>query len=96
MSLMLRPKAVADLEAIADYTFEEWGADQEELYLSMLGRTFKMLADNPLLGNPFDMVAPGLRKILAGQHIVLYFIDGDVVDVVRILHQSMDVESALS
>jgi toxin ParE1/3/4 len=89
---VLRPLAKKDLEEIADYTFEQWGPEQEEIYLRMLARTFRALAENPLIGRPFDEVASGLRKRLAGQHIVLYFITDDGIDVVRILHHSMDVE----
>lgn len=91
IAYMLRPKARSDIEAIADYTFENWGAVQEELYLRLLKRSLESLGENPELGRSLDEVIPGLRRLLAGQHIILYFIGELEIDVVRILHQSMDI-----
>jgi toxin ParE1/3/4 len=91
MHYALRPKAKEDLRQIAAYTFEQWGADQELRYLRMLQRSFESLVEIPTLGRRFDTVTPGLRKRLAGQHLILYFIRDDCVDVVRILHHSMDL-----
>jgi len=87
----LRPKAQGDLVKLADYTLEEWGVEQEKLYLRMLQRSLQSLAENPNLGRPFDEVSLGLRRLLAGERIILYFVSHQYVDVVRILHHSMDV-----
>ncbi|MEM1221242.1 MAG: type II toxin-antitoxin system RelE/ParE family toxin [Verrucomicrobiota bacterium] len=87
----LRPRAKEDLTDIADYTFDTWGADQEELYLRMLQRSLESLSKNPTLGRPIDEVIPGLRRLLAGQHIILYFASDKLVDIARILHHSMDI-----
>jgi len=87
----LRPKAKSDLVDIADYTFDEWGAEQEELYLRMLQKAFQSLSDNPNSGRAIDEIVPGLRRLLAGRHIILYFVGERHVDIVRVLHHSMDV-----
>ena len=34
---------------------------------------------------------PGYRKAACGSHMIYFRQDGDDIDVVRILHQSMDV-----
>jgi toxin ParE1/3/4 len=38
-----------------------------------------------------DEIAPGLRRALAGGHVVFFREDAAAVTVVRVLHQSMDV-----
>lgn len=87
----LRPKAKEDLGSIADYTLEKWGSQQEELYLRLLKQALDSLSDNPHLGHPMNKVLPGLRRLLVGGHIILYFVTERHVDVVRILHHSMDI-----
>ena len=88
----LRPKAREDLERIGDYTLEFWGERQEEVYLGMLNRALFSLVEEPELGRPVGEIAPGLRKFRAGRHMVFYLISEPGIDVVRILHQSMDFE----
>jgi toxin ParE1/3/4 len=90
-SLPFTPKAREDLESIADFTLEKWGIQQEQLYLRLLKQAFGFLSDNPYLGHPMSKVMPGLRRLLAGSHIILYFVADTHVDVVRILHHSMDI-----
>jgi toxin ParE1/3/4 len=38
-----------------------------------------------------EEVGPGLRRALAGSHVVFFREDAAAVTVVRVLHQSMDV-----
>lgn len=89
--LRLRPKAIADLEAIADYTLEMWGEEQEQRYLSLFEQAFKDISKNPFPGRPCDYIEPSFRKYLCGRHAIFYQLPDSRVDVVRILHQSMDV-----
>ena len=92
---VLRPKAREDLERIGDYTLERWGDRQEEIYLGMLNQALLSLVDEPELGRPADAIAPGLRKLRTGRHMVFYLISETNIDVIRILHQSMDYEQHL-
>jgi len=52
--------------------------------------------DNPMIGRACDEVRPGYRKHAVGSHTLYYRIaSADVIDVVRILHQRMDVDRHL-
>ena len=62
----------------------------------MLQMSLESLVENPKLGRPLDEVIPGLRRLLAGQHIILYFINEVHIDVVRILHHTMDTARHLA
>lgn len=93
---VLSPAARADLEQIWDYTRERWDADQAEQYAREIQRAIERVVGNPLIGQACDEVRPGYRKHAVGSHTLYYRIAGPgVIDVVRILHQRMDVDRHL-
>ena len=93
---VLSPAARADLEQIWDYTAATWDDDQAENYVRDIQRAIERVVDNPMIGRVCDDVRPGYRKHPVGSHILYYRIHGvDVIDVVRILHQRMDVDRHL-
>lgn len=92
---VLSPLAQADLEAIWDYTAETWGAVQAEAYVRQVMESIKHVASNPSLGRNCDHVRRGYRRFATGSHVVFYRLSGDLIDVVRILHQRMDFDRHL-
>ncbi len=91
----LRPKARADLDGIWAYTVEAWGLDQARTYLRTLNRAFKTVAKKPELGRLFDEVYEGLRVYPSGKHLIFYFATNNDIDIVRVLHERMDIRSHL-
>lgn len=89
--IVYRPEADADLENIWDYTLREWGLDQALKYDADLIGRIERLARGHTPSRPADDVAPGLRRALAGEHVVFFREDAERVTVVRVLHQRMDV-----
>lgn len=90
---LLSPAARADLDDIFDYTAQQWGLDQAETYVRGLQHAIERAAADPRIGRSCDEIRPGYRKLVAGSHTLYYRLTGDgVVDVVRILHQRMDVD----
>lgn len=93
---LFSPAAQADLEQIWHYTFERWGIEQAEVYLRDIQRTAERAAANPLVGRTCDEIRPGYRAVAAGSHRLYYRLTADgVIDVVRVLHQRMDVDRHL-
>lgn len=93
---LLSPAAQADLEQIWDYTYDRWGVDQAEAYLRELQHAIDRAAANPRIGRTCDEIRPGYRKLAAGSHTLFYRMAAeDVIDVVRVLHQRMDVDRHL-
>ncbi|WP_145751213.1 type II toxin-antitoxin system RelE/ParE family toxin [Nitrospirillum amazonense] len=91
----LRPAAVRDLEAIWDYTESRWGVGQAETYLRQLWHHLRMLAAQPDLGRSCDEVRPGYYKYPAGSHLLFYRTTAAGIEVVRVLHERMDVKRHL-
>lgn len=93
---LLSPAARADLEEIWDYTCQRWDVEQAEKYLRDLQRAIERAAADPRIGRACDDVRPGYRKLTSGSHSTYYRMTADdAVDVVRILHQRMDVDRHL-
>ena len=53
------------------------------------------LAADPKKGRRIDDIRPGYRKQAAGSHFIFYRLARPGIEIVRILHQSMDVEAHL-
>ena len=91
----LRPKARSDIDAIWDFTVQTWGVQQARYYVNSLRDICTELAGNPELGKCRDELYKGLRVYPSGKHLVFYLIIENGIDVVRILHGSMDVQRHL-
>lgn len=93
-AFVLTSKAKADLRAIAIFTEKHWGKEQRNVYIKQFDDAFHMLANAPLAGKACDYIRNGYRKFPQGSHIIFYK-DGskNKIEIVRILHKNMDVES---
>ena len=91
----LTPRAVADLNAIADYTIANWGEDQSEDYLRSLNSRFEWLAGNSLAGRERNDVHTGYRCFPQGSHVIFYMVNDGHVDIIGIPHKSMDIRPEL-
>jgi toxin ParE1/3/4 len=90
----LTSKAKADLRAIAIFTEERWGKEQRNLYIKQFDDAFHLLTNAPLAGKACDYIRNGYRKFPQGSHIIFYKDNNkQKIEVVRILHKNMDVES---
>lgn len=95
-SFTLTNMAKADLKKIGRYTQERWGRDQRNQYLTMLDACFHQLAANPHLGKDCSAVRRGYRKLNAGRHLIFYRqTPTDPIEIVRVLHGRMDIETRL-
>ena len=95
-SFRLRPAARQDLENIWTYSANEWGERPADAYIRQINEGFKLLAEAPEMGRDCSDIRPGYRKHPVGRHMIYYRIGSDgEIDIVRILHQRMDVERHL-
>ena len=88
--LVKSPQAEADLLDIWQFTFETWGDQQADRYLFSLNQGLERLTRAPRLGRPRDSIRPGYRSLSVGRHVIFYRIDGQTIDVIRVLHEKMD------
>lgn len=95
MKFLLTNKAYNDLKDIARYTQETWGVSQRDAYLAKIDDAFHQIAANKHLGRKCDHIKKGYFSYHVGRHLVFYRVEEKMIVVVRVLHQSMDVESQL-
>jgi toxin ParE1/3/4 len=88
--ILLRPQAITDLDSIWNYTVDTWSEEQAERYIRMLHHGFESIACEPTRGCSCDEIREGYRKHRVGHHVIFYRSIEGGVDVVRILHESMD------
>ena len=91
--LRISAPAKADLTGIGDYTRRQWGAAQKQKYLDQIRDKFKALLETPGLGPPRDDISEGLRSCPVGKHLIFYRTTDAELLIIRVLHESMDVEA---
>jgi toxin ParE1/3/4 len=92
--LQLTPLAESDLEEIWHYTAEHWSVSQADRYLRDLLDTMQALARGRKSGQVCTVREDCLRYGV-GSHIVFYRQTSAALNVVRVLHQRMDIERHL-
>ena len=95
LELVVRPRARRDLKEIWLYTVQQWGTAQANQYLYALDREIQGLLKFPELGIPYDHIRPGYRSLQVKRHLVFYRRNGQRLEIVRVLHDAMDVKSHL-
>lgn len=91
----LSGKAKSDLIKIAKYIQLTWGTAQRNNYLKQLDNTFHQLANEPMLGVNCNDIREGYSKYPQASHVIYYKeYKNSQIFIVRILHKSMDVNSA--
>ncbi|RUP02497.1 MAG: type II toxin-antitoxin system RelE/ParE family toxin [Mycobacterium sp.] len=79
-----------------DYTCRRWDVEQADEYLRELQPAIELAAVNLRIGQGCEEIRPSYRELAAGSQILDYRVVPDgVVDVVRVLHQRMDVDRRL-
>ena len=89
-AVVLSPDAEADIDSILLFTWQQWGEEQRDRYEAALESAIAALADFPEIGSRRPQIFPDCRIRSVERHIVYDRIVGDVIDVVRILHERTD------
>ena len=91
----LSSKSLEDLKSIGRFTLKSWGREQRNIYLSKLDESFHILAEQPQLGNARDDIRKGYRVYHVGRHLIFYRQKSIAIEIIRILHDRMDVKTHL-
>ena len=92
-SYRLTPRALKDLDQIADYTLSQWGERQARIYLNALSKRFEWLGKNPNAGRIRDEIGQGYRSYREGSHLIFCIVEKGVVAVIGVPHGSMDIDA---
>ena len=89
-SIELSPKALADLNAIWDYSVENWGETRSQAYVRGINAALELVAANPHVARDAGSIGPGLLKYSVGSHVIFFRLNDKQIVVSRILHSRMD------
>lgn len=93
--VVFSPRARADLDGIWDYTADGWDVEQADSYVRGLIEACVAVASGRRRGRSAEDIRAGYFKIAFVSHVVFYRLINEDLDVVRVLHQQMDVSRHL-
>ena len=87
--------AINDLDGIWEYTFFRWTIEQADRYHNLIMNEIEFIAENISCGKPMNHIKDAYLVSYVKSHTIFFKRKEGVVEIVRILHQKMDVESNL-
>jgi toxin ParE1/3/4 len=100
--LIRSPRAKRDIVEVLEFTKGRWGLEQARAYGELIREALVAIVNDPRCGKKRDGVRPGILAYHIGQrgrparHIVFYRIGAaGAVEIVRLLHDAMDLERHL-
>ena len=90
MQYVLSPEAKKSLLQISNYTLNNHGETQRKRYLKSLRDKMRLISKSPDLGLERGEIKKGYYSISAEKHFIYYRIIKNQVEIIDVLHQSME------
>ena len=95
--IIWRQRAIEDLNAIWEYTLTTWSENQADTYYGAIKFACAEIAANPLLGKVYAGISKDLLGLKSGKHIIFYHVVSEnEIEIIRILHERMDLKNRIS
>lgn len=89
-------KAVEDIAAIWEFTYDTWSERQAYKYHEMLTSCFQEIPEHPDLGKKYPEIDTSVMGFRVGKHIIFYrMVPSSDIEILRILHQRIDLKSQM-
>jgi toxin ParE1/3/4 len=89
-------QAIDDLNNIWIYTFHKWSKKEADRYYELIIGEIEFISDNFLTGKSAEQTRKNYRVTKIKSHLIFYRkVENDLVEIVRILHQRMDIKKRL-
>lgn len=97
MNVEISRKAAQDIEDIWLYTVETWSRERADRYYKLIFDEIDQIVTNPLSGRNVNHIRRNYRCLKVTSHLIFYkYIKSEKkVEIIRVLHQSMDIEERL-
>lgn len=90
-------KARQDIESIWFYTLENFSKEQADRYYQLIFDEIEFIAGHFESGRPMDHLRKVYRAAKVKSHIIFYRKSKkNNVEIIRVLHQKMDIENRLN
>ncbi len=95
LPFVISKKAVSDLEEIWRYTVEKWSIQQADRYYNLIIDEINYICKNNSSGKSMCHVRKGYRASKVKSHLIFYKVSNSTIEIIRILHEQMDIENRL-
>lgn len=91
LKLRMSVAAVQDLEQIWIFTKQNWSERQADRYYNLITDEIAFLCSHPSSGRSYETVRKGYRAAKVKSHLIFYRFDTNLIEIIRILHERMDI-----
>lgn len=89
-------EALDDLNNIWIYTYNKWSKEQADKYFNSIIEEIELIANNFMIGKSINQIRKNYRITKIKSHLIFYKKeDQKTVEIIRILHQRMDLKKHL-
>ncbi|WP_194774803.1 type II toxin-antitoxin system RelE/ParE family toxin [Pararhodonellum marinum] len=89
-------EAIEDLDKIWLYTLKNWSLKQADRYYSQLIQEIEFVAAHYFIGKSLETIRKDYRVVKVKSHLIFYRrAEDDVIEIVRILHERMEIKRHL-
>lgn len=88
--------ALSDLDEIWLYTAETWSEQQADYYYGLIVDEIHAICLNIHSGVSLNHIREGYRATKVKSHFIFYRMTPTSIEIIRILHERMDIERRLS
>jgi toxin ParE1/3/4 len=96
LPFVISKKAISDIEEIWLYTVAKWSIVQADRYYHLIFDEINYICKNINTGKSMEHVRKGYRASKVKSHLIFYRVLNETVEIIRILHEGMDIENLLT
>ena len=94
---IISEKALEDINNIWIYTAENWSVEQADRYYNLLIDEIEYIVDNLDMARDFGKIRKSYKYSKVKSHLIFFKKDkSNEIEVVRVLHERMDIENRLN
>ncbi len=91
MKVVISDKAHSDLLRLYLYLAPRNPVAADAI-VERIDKRFEQLSRYPFIGRERSSLAPGLRSVVVGTHLIFYIVESDQITVVRVIDGRMDID----
>ena len=94
---IISEKALEDINNIWIYTAENWSIEQADRYYNLIIDEIEYIVNNLDMAHDFEKIRKSYKYSKVKSHLIFFKKDkANEIEVVRVLHERMDIENRLT
>ena len=96
-SYIINEKALEDINSIWIYTAENWSVEQADRYYNLIYDEIEYIVSNFEMARDFGKIRKSYKYTKVKSHLIFFKKDkNNEIEVVRVLHERMDIENRIT